>query len=74
MKRKIKKESIKEKFLNFIALVSEYFSMSIFIIVFGYILSMGAIVLIPVGIYKFIDMDGKKGYPWNQLSKEQWGI
>jgi hypothetical protein len=55
MKRKIKKESIKEKFLNFIALVSEYFSMSIFIIVFGYILSMGAIVLIPVGIYKFID-------------------
>ncbi len=26
------------------------------------------------GIYKFIDMDGKKGYPWNQLSKEQWGI
>jgi len=26
------------------------------------------------GITKFFDMENEKGYPWNQLSEEQWGL
>jgi hypothetical protein len=26
------------------------------------------------GVWEFVDMDGEKGYPWNQLNKDQWGL
>ena len=53
--KSLKKKKPKKKFRDFIESLPEYFSNFIFIIIFGFILSGGAIVLVPGGIYKFFD-------------------
>jgi len=50
-----KKKKKKKKFKDFIESIPEYFSNLIFVIIFGFIITGGAIVLVPGGIYKFFD-------------------
>lgn len=50
-----KKKKKKKKFKDFIESIPKYFFNSIFAIIFGFIITGGAIVLIPGSIYKFFD-------------------